>query len=153
MQPAENIVPFVRETPPVPTATPPAPMPQDRSYARRWKHEALFAKGHVGVPVTFLQLYAQLKPYPLTMGEAVFVLHLMQFKWDEKEPFPSYKVIAAQMGVSDKMARRHAKSLEDKHYLRREKRQGLSNRFDLNPLFDALAQAAAERAGKTTANG
>jgi Helix-turn-helix domain len=73
---------------------------------------------------------AQLKPYSLTPGEAMFVLHLMQFKWDDAAPFPGYKRIAAQMGISHKMARTHAKSLETKKLLRREMR--------VSPLFDAL---------------
>ena len=42
------------------------------------------------------------------------------------------------MGISDKMARRHAKSLEVKGYLKRRIRVGQTNHFDLNPLFDAV---------------
>ena len=47
---------------PFPRAEAPAAAP-NRTYARRWKHETLFSKGHVGVPVLFLQYYARLKPY------------------------------------------------------------------------------------------
>ena len=43
----------------------------------------------------------------------------MEYKWDERAPFPSYKTLARRMGISDKMARRHAQSLEAKRYLRR----------------------------------
>ncbi len=114
------------------------PAEKDRSLAARWKHLGLFAKGWVPVPVHFLELYAQLKPFSLTAGEAMFVLHLMQFKWDDAAPFPGYKRIAAQMGISHKMARTHAKSLETKKLLRREMRISQTNRFDLTPLFDAL---------------
>ena len=108
------------------------------AFAERWKHEALFEKGYVPVPVSFLQRYANLKPYPLTAGEALFVLHLMEFKWDSGDPFPGYKTLAKRMGVSDKMVRRHAKSLETKTYLRRKMRLAQTNLFDLSPLFDAL---------------
>lgn len=90
------------------------------------------------VPLVFLRRYTDLKPFPLTLGEAMFVVHLMQFKWDAAEPFPSYGTIARQMGISDKQARRLAKSLVDKGYLRRIQRIGRSNRFDLTPLFDAI---------------
>ena len=55
----------------------------------------------------------------LSAGEVLFVLHLMEYKWDERAPFPSYKTLARRMGISDKMARRHAQSLEAKRYLRR----------------------------------
>jgi hypothetical protein len=117
----------------------------DRSVGKRWKHETLFSQGYVSVPTQFLRLYAELKPFPLTHGEATFVLHLMQFKWDEQAPFPSYAKIARQMGVSDKQARRYAASLETKKYLHRYSRIGSTNKFDLSPLFDALATAAAAR--------
>jgi len=45
------------------------------------------------------------------------------------------------MGISDKMARRHAQSLEAKRYLRRVARVGATNQFDLTPLFDAIRDA------------
>jgi DNA-binding MarR family transcriptional regulator len=113
-----------------------------RSFASRWKHSELFAQGFVAVPTLFLRHYAHLKPHRLTFGETMFVLHLMEFKWDADAPFPGYGTIAKRMGISDKMARRHAQSLEAKKYLRREIRTGRTNRFDLSPLFDALLKAA-----------
>jgi DNA-binding MarR family transcriptional regulator len=121
-----------------------------RSFAKRWKHHELFAKGFVAVPTLFLHHYAHLKPYALTSGQALFVLHLMEFKWDSDAPFPGYATIAQRMGISDKMARRHAQSLELKKYLRREIRQGQTNRFDLTPLFDALMKAVEEEKQKPT---
>lgn len=124
----------------------------DRSVGKRWKHEALFDQGYVSVPTVFLRLYAELKPFPLTLSEAMFVLHLMQYKWDEQAPFPSYRKIARQMGISDKQARRYAQSLEIKKYLKRYERIGMTNMFDLSPLFDALARAQAQR-GQTLAAG
>jgi hypothetical protein len=116
----------------------------NRKLAVRWgKQEALFARpeGWVGVPDSFLRLYACLKPYALTVGEAMFVLELMSYKWSEHAPFPSYKSLAARMGVTDKMARRYAANLEAKGYLRRQARIGSTNTFDLNPLFTALVAA------------
>jgi hypothetical protein len=127
---------------PAASSHPEQPERKDRSFAARWKHDELFAKGFVPVPVHFLELYAQLKPFPLTAGEAMFILHVMQFKWGDEAPFPGYKRIAAQMGISHKMARTHAKSLETKRLLRREMRVAQTNRFDLTPLFDALNKIA-----------
>jgi DNA-binding MarR family transcriptional regulator len=124
----------------------------DRSFIARWQHEELFKNGFVAVPVLFLQLYARLKPHPLTAGEALFTLELMSFKWGSDAPFPSYERIAKRMGVTTKAARRYAKDMEAKGYLQREKRIGLTNRFDLTGLFDALLKAAeraeAEQASK-----
>ena len=129
---------------PTPIRAPKPPEVNQRSFGARWKHLDLFERGYVPVPLHFLEQYAQLKPFCLTPGEAMFVLHLMQFKWDEQAPFPGYKRIAAQMGISHKMARTHAKSLETKGLLIREMRVSQTNRFDLTPLFDALYKAAAK---------
>lgn len=118
------------------------PIPvSDRSFAKRWNHSELFGKGFVAVPTSFLRHYAHLQPYRLTTGEALFVLHLMEFKWDADAPFPGYATLAQRMGISLKMARRHAQQLEVKKYLRREIRRGKTNKFDLSPLFDALLKA------------
>jgi Helix-turn-helix domain len=113
------------------------------SLAARWKHESLFDKGFVSTPVRFLELYAHLKPHPLTPGEALFVLELMSFKWTEAAPFPSYKRVAERMNISDKMVRRYAQNLEAKGYLRRHVRRSQTNLFNLSGLFDALADAVA----------
>lgn len=115
-----------------------APSPTERSFIKRWKHEELFTDGFLVVPSLFLRFYARLKPYPLTVGEAMFVLHLMEFKWSEAAPYPSYKILAQRMGCSDKLARRHARSLEQKKLLIRRQRNATTNLFDLTPLFDAL---------------
>lgn len=77
----------------------------------------------------FLESYRVLKPYDLTYGEAMFVIHLMQFKWTEKPPFPKYKTISV------KTAGRWAQSLEVKKYLVREKRVGTTNLFHLDNLL------------------
>ncbi len=128
----------------IPIRAPQPPGEKQRSFGARWKHLELFERGYVPVPLYFFEHYAQLKPFCLTTGEAMFVLHLMQFKWDDSAPFPGYKRIAAQMGISHKMARAHAKSLETKGLLVREMRVSQTNRFDLTPLFDALHKAAAK---------
>jgi hypothetical protein len=122
----------------------PEPTHGRRSYASRWKHPELIQDGYLVIPSAFLRHYATLKPHPLNSGEALFVINLMAFKWDEEAPFPGYKTLAARMGISDKMARRYAQSLEVKGYLRRQIRTGQTNRFDLTPLFDTLRRAHLE---------
>lgn len=114
---------------------------KDRSLEARWKHEEFFNDGYVPVPNKFLELYSYLKPFPLTTSEALFVLQIMTFKWTADAPFPSYARIAHRMGVTDKAVRRMAQSIESKGYLKRISRQGSTNKFDFNPLFDALLQA------------
>jgi DNA-binding MarR family transcriptional regulator len=125
-------------------AGPPQAETVNRSLIARWTHEDLFDKGFVATPVRFLELYAHLQPFPLSPGEAMFVLELMSFKWTSASPFPSYKRIAERMNVTDKMVRRYAQSLETKGYLKRQVRKNTTNMFDLSGLFNAL-RAAVQR--------
>lgn len=120
----------------------------NRSLAARWGSQQLFEEGFVGVPAGFLRCYTLLN---LSNSEAMFVLQLMSFKWNENAPFPSYKTLAQRMGITTEMARRHAKSLEDKHLLVRVKRTGQSNAFDLRPLSSALEQLLMTTARKVKA--
>jgi hypothetical protein len=106
-------------------------------FAKRWAKE-LEEDGHVQISTFFLENCHRLKPYPLTHGEAMFVVHLMQHKWGTEAPYPGYKTLAKRMGASDKTARRLAKSLEDKKYLEREIREAQTNKFHLKKLIDAL---------------
>jgi hypothetical protein len=111
-------------------------------FSSRWGFTEVFDNGYVPVPNLFLQTYASLKPYPLTPGEAMFVLELMTYKWREEPPFPAYQRIADRMNVTDKMVRRYAQSLEAKGYLRRGLRKNQTNEFDLSGLFRALYAVA-----------
>ncbi len=103
----------------------------------RWS-QRLAKDGFVPVVNHFLDHYHALKPCSLTHSEAMFVIHLIRYKWDESAPYPGYKTLAKQMGVSHKSARRYAKALEDKKYLRRTIRRAETNKFDLSPLIAAL---------------
>lgn len=114
----------------------------NRTLAARWGSELLFEEGFVAVPAAFLRCYTQAN---LSNSELVFVLQLMSFKWNENAPFPSYKTVAQRMGITTEMARRHAKSLEEKGLLKRVKRTGQSNAFDLRPLTCALESLLAEK--------
>src|SRR6266436_7874538 len=106
-------------------------------FAKKWAAE-LESDGHVQISTFFLENYHRLNPYSLTHGEAMFIVHLMQHKWGEAAPYPGYKTIAKRMGVSDKTARRLARSLEEKKYLVREIREANTNRFHPNKLMTAL---------------
>lgn len=123
--------------------------PSDGKYGfdQRWT-PALRRFGHVQVSTFFLEHYHELQPYPLTYGEAMFVVHLMQYKWGASAPFPAYATIARRMHVSVKTARRFAASLQAKKYLRREFRTGETNVFHLDKLMIALAELVAAPAPK-----
>ncbi len=112
--------------------------------ARRWT-EPLLKTGFVPVARIFLRNYSRLQP-PITPQEALFIVHLIDFKRDENHPYPSYKRLAGFMGVSDKMVRLYAKSLEGKGYIRRIARVARPNFFDLTPLFETMERRFVDQA-------
>ncbi len=114
---------------------------KNQSISGRWGSQEVFGRGFLAVPTLFLKMYAKLNP-PLSPAEAIFVLELMDHKWTTAHPFPSYKTLAERMNVTDKMVRRYAQKLEDKHYLQRIHRKNKTNEFDLTRLFQALQQIA-----------
>jgi hypothetical protein len=114
-----------------------------RDASNRWT-PLLVAEGWTSVSNVFLRLYSKLNP-PLSYGEAMFVIHLVQYKWDESAPYPSLTTIADRMAVSAGTARSFARSLERKGYLRREEITGKANKYHLDPLFKALEDAWMER--------
>lgn len=114
-----------------------------REVGKRWTPE-LVRDGWTPVSDAFLEFYADL-PTPITTAEAMLVVHLVHYKWDEKAPFPGFKTVAKRMGMTDTQVRNHARSLERKGYLQRVKRVGTTNRFHLEKLFEALERHKAIR--------
>lgn len=113
-----------------------------RDVAARWGGDPrIISKGFVAVPTLFLQQMSQFKPYSLTPAEALFVICIMAHKWDERDPFPSYKRIASWMGKSESYVRRLAKNLTTKGLLTRQQRIGQTNSFDFKKLFDRIVAA------------
>ncbi len=120
-----------------------------RTVSTRWT-PALTEQGWTPVSDYFLDNYTRLTP-ALTNNEALLVIHLMRHKWDAAMPFPGFKTLARRMGITDTSARNHARSLERKGYLKREKRVGTTNLFDLTPLFKALELLQAYQEGQRDA--
>lgn len=116
------------------------PVPAATSYAvdARWSAD-LIIDGFTPVSTFFLENYHRLLP-PITHAEAMFIIHLIRYKWSSSAPYPGFKTIAKQMGISTQMARNHARNLEQKKYLRREMQIGSTNRFHLEPLFIELSK-------------
>lgn len=113
-----------------------------RDVAHRWT-EKLAKFSWTPISDVFLNRYSSLQP-PIKHGEAMFIIHLLQHKWDDASPYPSFRTVAKKMGVSHEAARNYARSLESKGYLTRVITLGETNRFNLKPLFHALELAQAE---------
>lgn len=87
----------------------------------------------------FLAHYHELTP-EITHGEAMLIIHLVSYKWDENRPYPAYKTLAKRMLIKAAQARNLARSLSTKGYLKREIRIAKPNLFDLQPLFRKLEE-------------
>lgn len=111
-----------------------------RDVGKRWT-PALVKNGWTPISDDFLRYYGTIYP-EISNSEAMFIVQLMSWKWDEKKPYPGFKTVAKRMGISATQARAHARSLENKKYLKRIMRVGTTNRFDLTPLFQAIETEA-----------
>ena len=67
--------------------------------------------GHTAVPNLFLDLYAELGLTPLEM---MFIIHLMQFQWSKKNPYPARTTIASKMGIKARQISKYVQSLKNK---------------------------------------
>jgi DNA-binding transcriptional regulator YhcF (GntR family) len=113
-----------------------------RDVAARWT-PTIAKLGWTPISIFFLDNYHRLVP-PIKYSEAMFVIHLMRYKWDDNAPFPSFGTLAEKMNVSPEAVRSYARSLQKKGYLYRENQIGLTNRFHLDKLFTALEVLAAK---------
>lgn len=132
------------------------PAPNARSVADRWT--PALAKDWTPVSTYFLCNYHRLGERQagaaaLTHGEAMFVIHLIRFKWDKAMPYPGFKTLATEMGVSIPQARALARSVQRKGLLNRVMREATTNQFDLRPLFEALEALMAKDAKLKTETG
>lgn len=116
--------------------------PGQRHVSQRWT-AAIAAKGWTPVADFFLANYHRLK---ISHTEAMVIIHLMQFKWDHQDPYPSLQTIAERMGITVASVRKHMQTLESKELILRQQRTGTSNRYKLNRLFQQL-ESLMERDG------
>src|SRR5437764_887266 len=96
--------------------------------------------GFTSVPNLVLNHYAELGISP---AEMMFTIHMWQFRWTERDPYPSLTTIADKMDVSWRQAHRYAKSLEQKGFLliksRQEPGRGqVTSEYDFEPLLKAV---------------
>ena len=125
---------------------------KNRSPSARWTKK-LIKQGGGFTPISnfFLANYHRLNPC-LTSAEAMVLIHLFSYKWDEEMPHPGSKALAKRMDISPTAVRGHLRVLEKrKKCLVRNKQVGSTNRYDLAPLLEKLEKllaadaAAAER--------
>jgi DNA-binding MarR family transcriptional regulator len=106
----------------------------------RWGgDERVLSLGFIPVPRLFLLWGASLKPKSLTPSEMLFVITLIGVKWSARHPRLSYDAIAARTGLSAEYCRKIAKALDRRGLVKRSRRQGDANHFDLTEVFRQLS--------------
>lgn len=104
--------------------------------------DQILQAGFTSVPNLVLNHYAELG---ITPAEMMFIIHMWQFRWTERDPYPSLATIADRMDVSWRQAHRYAKSLEQKGFLTIKSRQEpgrgqVTSEYDFEPLLKAVLE-------------
>jgi hypothetical protein len=102
----------------------------------------LLQEGFTAVPNLVLRYYRELD---ILAQEMMFIIHIWQYWWSEKDPYPSLPAIASRMKVSRRQAQNYVSSLKEKGFLitneRYESELGqMTNEYDFSPLFQAVLQ-------------
>ena len=102
--------------------------------------DAVLQEGHTAVPNLVLRRYASLG---ITPTEMMFIIHIWQFWWTERQPFPSLNTIAGRMNISRRQARNYTQSLKEKQFLVVRDRFSstlgqISSEYDFSPLLRAV---------------
>src|SRR5215831_15451281 len=79
----------------------------------------LLQAGFTAVPNLLLNHYTELG---MSQAELVFVVHLCQYWWSEKNPYPSLQTIATKMGKDLRQTRRYAERLRNAELLETHER-------------------------------
>lgn len=102
----------------------------DDSFARRWSDEVA-RMGFLMKPTCLARCTAELGLKP---QEALVLDHLFSFWFDYTKPpeaWPSERSIAQKLGMGYSTVGRHMMNLDHKGFIRREEREGQSNKYHL----------------------
>lgn len=74
-----------------------------------------------------------------------FIETLHSFQWGGQLPFPSVKLLAERMQVSERRIRQYLKLLREKKFLTVHERTGTTSYYDFTPLFSLLVRMERKR--------
>ncbi len=106
----------------------------EKSVRARWG-EPLTEYGFTAISNVFLLNYFTLG---ITTEEALFIIHVLKFKWTVEDPFPSFETIATQMGKTRGTIQKYARSLEGKGLMQRRFRENQPSKIDFSNLIKML---------------
>lgn len=101
--------------------------------------EEILDAGFTTVPNLVLRHYAHLG---ITPAEMMFTIHIWEFWWTEKEPYPALSTIADRMNMTRRNVRKYVQSLRDKGMLivteRFDNSGQTTSEYDFSPLIRAV---------------
>lgn len=126
-----------------------------QGFKARWG-EKLEPLGFCPVSSFFLKNYSTLlgPNSGLSPADAMLVIHILDHKWDDKDPFPTVKSLAAKMGVTPRSVRKRLQVLESLELIQRiPALSGGPNRYRFTGLIERLERLMAEEMDATDAKG
>jgi len=103
----------------------------DNSFISKWS-EQILGYGFTAVPNLLLR---HRRAIGLTSTECLVIIAIDSFRWTSQDPWPSLEALSKRCGYSPRTLTRTITSLEEKNVIRRVKRPGTSNSYDLSPLI------------------
>lgn len=110
----------------------------DNRFVSKWS-EKILEHGFTAVPNLLLRHRADLG---LTPTECLVIIAIDSFRWTNQYPWPSLEALSKRSGFSTRTVSRTVTNLERMRILKRIKRKGTTNCYDLSPLTDWLEGAA-----------
>lgn len=106
--------------------------------------DQIMQAGFTAVPNLLLNHYVALD---ITPAELVFILHIWQYWWNVKDPYPALRTVAEKMGKDLRQTRRYAEGLKTKNLLKVRERTApgkgqITSEYDFSPLLERLLEQA-----------
>lgn len=151
------IPPPVALTPPMLVSSTSAPaVPVGKKYSVELVWSPKLARKFTAISSYFLANMHRIGPEGgkgLTPSEAMVIIQLFSFKWDERAPKPALRTIATRLGLAVRTVRDIVKHLEGQGLVEREyNTEGGCNRYHFNGLFARLEALMAKDADASEAD-
>ena len=106
--------------------------------------EAILEAGFTTIPNLVLRHYGELG---ITPAEMMFIIHVWEFWWSEREPYPALSTIADRMKMSRRNVRRYVQNLRDKELLVVTERFNdagqTTSEYDFSPMIRGILELEA----------
>lgn len=107
---------------------------EQRKFSSKWSH-AIQEHGFTSLPNLLLLYRRELK---ITPSEMIIILAIESFRWDTRDPWPSFKKLARRSGFSVRQTQRLISSLEANNNLKHSKTEYKSNVYSVEPLINKI---------------